>query len=317
MSEPTSAIHTGDALEVLRTLPSESVHACVTSPPYFGLRDYGVPGQIGLEPSPAEYVERLVAVFRDVQRVLRPDGTLWLNIGDSYASDSKGGGGVGRSTLVGTTNDGNGQLFRPRRIDHGAKPKDLLGVPWMVAFALRTAGWFLRSDIIWAKPNPMPESVTDRPTKSHEHVFLFSKAQRYYYDAKAIAEPSVTGAAGITGGAYAPPGQSPHGNARGAVSSSETSTRNARDVWTIATQPFSGAHFACMPRALAERCVIAGSPRGGLVLDPFTGAGTTGLVAAMNGRSFVGAEINGEYAAMARERIADYVATQQLDLFRE
>ena len=315
-------IQTGDALDVLRTLPSESVHACVTSPPYYGLRDYGVPGQVGLEPSPGEYVERLVDVFREVRRVLRDDGTLWLNIGDTYASDTKGSGGTGKSTLAGTPANGNGQNFASRKINHGAKAKDLLGIPWMVALALRADGWYLRSDIIWAKPNPMPESVTDRPTKSHEHVFLFSKSPRYFYDADAIAEPAIY--AGTTGCVSGPKQASraaarcakPSGNEiTGAPRVAVADTRNARDVWTIATQPFSGAHFACMPQALAERCILAGCPGGGTVLDPFAGAGTTGLVARKRRRIFVGIELNPAYADMARKRISD--AFPLYDLFEE
>ena len=275
----------GDCRDVLRTLPDASVQCCVTSPPYFGLRDYGVAGQIGLEPTPDDFVAEMVAVFRDVRRVLRDDGTLWLNLGDSYASTVKGSGGAGKSRL-GPNRDLQNighQKFEPRRFDmQGLKPKDLIGIPWRVAFALQADGWYLRSDIIWHKPNPMPESVTDRPTSAHEHVFLFSKSERYHYDAEAIKEPAV--AAEAEGG--------------------PALKRNARNVWTIATRPFLEAHFATFPPELAERCILAGCPAGGTVLDPFGGAGTTGLVAGRLQRSAILIELNSDYVAMAERRIA-------------
>jgi DNA modification methylase len=279
----------GDCLAMLRTLPDGAAQCCVTSPPYYGLRDYGVEGQIGLEDSPAAYVARLVDVFREVRRVLRDDGTLWLNLGDSYArAPEKGGSGPGgkniaaygnayanaQSSKVGSSDGGVGRGDRPgsRLAAEGVKPKDLLGIPWMVAFALRADGWYLRKDIIWHKPNPMPESVRDRPTTAHEHVFLLTKRAAYFYDADSIREEPI-----------------------GA---------NARDVWTIATQPYSGAHFATMPPALAERCIKAGSKPGDTIVDPFGGAGTTGLVADRLGRNALLIELNPTYAAMARERIA-------------
>ena len=247
----------GDALEVLRTLPSESVHCVVTSPPYWCLRDYHVEGQIGLEQSPEDYVSRLVAVFGEVRRVLRPDGTLWLNLGDCYNGSGGAGGDYNKGGLE------EGQPKYPGRKIARLKPKDLVGIPWRVAFALQADGWYLRSDIIWHKPNPMPESVTDRPTKAYEHVFLLSKSPRYFYDAAAIAEPA----------AYA---DSRRESKRRGEFSGKTevvegreafrairATRNKRDVWTVATQPFPGAHFAVFPEALVEPCILAGTSEAG------------------------------------------------------
>ena len=290
---PTSTILIGDCLEVLRGLPDGMAQTCVTSPPYYGLRDYGHAGQIGLEETPDAYVARLVDVFREVRRVLRDDGTLWLNLGDSYAAGGNGGG---------NKNDTNkGSLTVARKVaPAGYKPKDLLGIPWMVAFALRADGWWLRQDIIWHKPNPMPESVTDRCTKAHEYVFLLTKSARYFYDAAAIAEEAERGDAGsrFDQGKTA---QRQPGQALGARI--DDGRRNARSVWPIATQPYSGAHFATMPPALAERCIKAGSKPGDMVLDPFGGAGTTGLVADRLGRSATLIELNPEYARLARERI--------------
>jgi len=302
----------GDALESLRTLPTESVQMCVTSPPYFGLRDYGTPGQMGLEPTPELYVERMVAVFREVGRVLRDDGVLFLNIGDSYASNVKGSGGAGRSRL-GPNRDLQNigfQKMTPRKFNHGCKQKDLIGIPWALAFALRADGWYLRSDIIWAKPNPMPESVTDRPTKSHEYLFLLSKSARYFYDADAIAEPSAD-IEGSTARYKVPFGgikaetlkASGYGNTKVCGARDFNGFRNKRTVWTIATQPYSGAHFATFPPKLVEPCILAGSRSGDTVLDPFGGAGTTGLVASRLDRNAILIELNPEYAAMAERRI--------------
>ena len=247
----------GDALEVLRTLPSESVHCVVTSPPYWCLRDYHVEGQIGLEQSPEDYVSRLVAVFGEVRRVLRPDGTLWLNLGDCYNGSGGAGGDYNKGGLK------EGQPKYPGRKIARLKPKDLVGIPWRVAFALQADGWYLRSDIIWHKPNPMPESVTDRPTKAYEHVFLLSKSPRYFYDAAAIAEPA----------AYA---DSRRESKRRGEFSGKTevmggreafrairATRNKRDVWTVATTPFEGAHFAVFPPKLVEPMILAGTSSGG------------------------------------------------------
>jgi len=251
----------GDALEELRNLPDGGARCCVTSPPYWGLRDYRTDGQLGLERTPEEYVSRLVEVFREVRRVLADDGTLWLNLGDSYAAN--------RTYQVSPTKWSKLEQGQSAVVPPGLKPKDLVGIPWRVAFALQADGWYLRSDIIWAKPNPMPESVTDRPTKAHEYLFLLSKRERYYYDAEAIAE-----------------------------------RRNKRTVWTITTQPFPDAHFAVMPQALVEPCILAGSEPGDTVLDPFAGSGTVGVVALRHGRRFSGIDLNPEYVAMAQRRIA-------------
>ena len=293
----------GDVRQMLAYLPDRVVQCCVTSPPYYGLRDYGVDGQIGLEQSPAEYVAQMVAVFAEVRRVLRDDGTLWLNLGDSYANDGKWGGSSG-GKHVGALH-GNSGIGRQKQTT-GAKSKDLLGIPWRVAFALQADGWYLRSDIIWHKPNPMPESVTDRPTSAHEHVFLLTKSSTYFYDHEGMKEPA----------AY--PGDDrarrrdtrkesdegcPDGGSRARTGNPTGETRNIRNVWTITTKPFRGAHFATMPLDLAERCVTGGSLPGSIVLDPFAGAGTTGVAAKKLGRRFIGVELNPEYAAMAKARI--------------
>lgn len=270
-------LYLGDVSEQLRELDPESVQTIVTSPPYWALRDYGIPGQIGLESTPEEYVAKMVEVFREVWRVLRTDGTLWLNLGDSYAFNTKGSGGTSKKSLA-------GMRFSQVKTQPGLKPKNLCGIPWRVAFALQAEGWYLRSDIIWAKPNPMPESVTDRPTKSHEYIFLLSKAERYYYDAEAIVEYTAT----------------------------NSLTRNKRDVWTVATQPFPGAHFATFPPKLITPCILAGSKPGDTVLDPFNGAGTTGLVALCYGRNYIGIDINPEYLDMTRERLAEVQAQPNL-----
>ena len=294
----SAAVLIGDCLEVLRGLPVGMAQACVTSPPYYGLRDYGHAGQIGLEGTPDAYVARLVGVFRELRRVLRDDGTLWLNLGDSYSSDSKWGGSTGGKhvkALHGDTGAGRGRRHT------GMKDKDLLGIPWMVAFALRADGWWLRQDIIWHKPNPMPESVTDRCTKAHEYVFLLTKSARYFYDAAAIAEEAERGDAGSRFDQGKTAQHQLDRQASGARV--DDGRRNARSVWPIATQPYSGAHFATMPPALAERCIKAGSKPGDMVLDPFGGAGTTGLVADRLGRHATLIELNPEYARLARERI--------------
>lgn len=300
-----ATIYLGDCLEILRTMPDASVHTCVTSPPYFGLRDYGVDGQIGLEPTPDEYVARMVEVFREVRRVLRDDGTLWLNLGDSYAHPTKGTGG-------GWAADPNNyahkaQAFGARKFSMGdAKPKDLLGIPWRVAFALQADGWYLRQDIIWHKPNPMPESVRDRCTKAHEYIFLLSKSPKYYFDAEAIKEPAIHAGRvveydGTQKNSVA--AADPRMRTRIAKTTTVGDKRNRRSVWTVATKPFKGAHFATFPPDLIEPCILAGCPEGGTVLDPFGGAGTTGLVATQAGRNAVLCEINPEYVEMARARI--------------
>jgi DNA modification methylase len=335
----TVQILTGDCRQVLGTLPDESVHCVVTSPPYFGLRDYGVAGQIGLEETPAAFVAEMVAVFRDVRRVLRADGTLWLNLGDSYAG-SWGAQGQRLSSADDPSWKGSRIRNHAKKArgagtirEAGLKPKDLIGVPWRVAFALQADGWWLRQDIIWAKPNPMPESITDRCTKAHEYLFLLSKSERYHFDAEAIAEP-VSGPETKTGvgwgrldtlhPAITPRGRDrikrsgnkarkpgtargcPEGNGSNVCGSVpwEGMTRNKRSVWTVPTSPFSEAHFATFPPDLITDCVAAGCPPGGIVLDPFGGAGTTGLVADRLGRDAILIELNPEYAAMAERRIA-------------
>lgn len=308
----TIRILQGDTRQVLKTLPDASVHCCVTSPPYFGLRDYGMPEQIGLEQTPAEFIEQLVAVFREVRRVLRDDGTLWLNIGDSYANDTKWGGatsGQHVQAVHGATGIGR------RRTATGYKSKELMGVPWQLAFALSADGWYLRQDIIWHKPNVMPESVTDRCTKSHEYVFLLSKAERYWFDADAIAEPVVSSAADlararVTGRGEQSSSAAYLGSAQRdksggfPVKDLDNPKRNRRSVWTIGTKPFAEAHFATMAPELAETCIKAGCPFGGTVLDPFGGAGTTGLVAAGLQRDATLIELNPDYIDIARRRIA-------------
>lgn len=314
-------IFNGDALSILKTLPSESVNVCVTSPPYYNLRDYGTDGQIGREKTPEEYIEKLVEVFREVRRVLRPDGTLWLNIADSYATSS------GSQAPTNTRNScGHTQKHVPK----GYKRKDLIGIPWMLAFALRADGWYLRQDIIWAKPNCMPESVKDRCTKSHEYIFLLSKSPTYYFDAEAISEPIAESsikrfAQNIEAqkGSNRQPGKTngpmkaalPRfgGSKYGNSTSPETRTksgnvykptprRNKRDVWTVSTKGFNGAHFAVFPEDLVRPCILAGSPPGGVVIDPFFGSGTVGAVAIKEGRMFIGIEINPDYVAIAKER---------------
>lgn len=322
-------IETGDCRDVLQTMKAGTVQTCVTSPPYFGLRDYGVDGQIGLEESVEEYVAQLVAVFREVRRVLRHDGTLWLNLGDSYASTptgsntTKSGLGGGKSTQI----EGG---KRPNKVIDGLKPKDLIGIPWRVAFALQADGWWLRSDIIWHKPNPMPESVTDRPTKAHEYIFLLAKSERYYYDADAAAEPVTAStiarisqpnlenqrgsdrAVGKTNGTMKAVvrkqdalGKATYTGFNDRYFSKDSKTmRNRRTVWTVATTPFKGSHFATFPPDLIKPCIEAGSSVGDTVLDPFGGAGTTGLVSDRLGRNAVLIELNPEYAEMARQRIS-------------
>ena len=323
----------GDALETLRTLPGESVNCCVTSPPYWGLRDYGVSGQIGLEKTPEEYVARLVEVFREVRQVLRDDGTLWLNLGDSYAS-GKGtyynpGGGEDSLGKV-RKEEGAHPLDRGNVSDlhkSGLKPKDLVGIPWRVAFALQADGWWLRSDIIWHKPNPMPESVRDRPTKAHEHIFLLAKNKTYYYDQDAIKETAVCGwngskfDVGKTGEHQLGRAQKVRPSALKGSFKGKTEAmadtgqnafravvdmRNKRDVWTVSTRPFKGAHFAVFPPDLIQPCILAGCPKDGIVLDPFFGAGTTGLVAVQEGRNYIGIELNSEYVEIAKARIAHW-----------
>jgi site-specific DNA-methyltransferase (adenine-specific) len=286
----------------MRGLEGQSVNCVVTSPPYFGLRDYGHDGQIGLEASPDAFVTKLVDVFREVRRVLRDDGTLWLNLGDSYASRTKGSGGKNGNLNTPSGNNEPAYFSQPRKFNHDVKDKDLLGIPWRVAFALQADGWYLRQDIIWHKPNPMPESVRDRCTKAHEYIFLLSKAPRYYFDAEAIKEPAVC---------ELQPRKRPNGLSvedgkklgvyRPNCGVSET--RNRRSVWTVATKPFNGAHFATFPPDLIRPCILAGCPKDGTVLDPFGGSGTTALVALEEGRKAVLCELNTDYIALAHKRL--------------
>jgi DNA modification methylase len=261
----------------------------------------------------AEYVAKLVEVFGELRRVLKPSGTAWLNLGDSYAGSGKGGGGNGlngpRATL-GTPTAPQGKANA--MIPDGLKPKDLCGVPWRVAFALQDAGWWLRSDIIWHKPNPMPSSVTDRPTTAHEYLFLLTKSERYWFDAAAIAEVATGRPSGNKARGYGDAVGRPDGGPGRSVPYEGSDTRNARSVWTIATRPFAEAHFATMPLELAAKCILAGCPVGGTVYDPFTGAGTTALAAITHGRSFIGAELNPEYVAIAQRRIAPTLAQLSL-----
>ena len=281
----------GECIDVLPRIPDGSVNCCVTSPPYFGLRDYGVDGQIGLELTPEQYVAKMVEVFREVRRVLRDDGTLWLNIGDSYVgatSQHKDGGSQGhnsciaKKTMSGIPQNGRGDRNRAL-YKAGIKMKDLIGIPWMLAFALRADGWYLRQEIIWHKPNPMPESVKDRCTKAHEQVFLLSKSARYYFDSEAMKEDAVDG----------------------------SGKRNRRSVWSVATRPYKGAHFATFPPALIEPCILAGCPADGVVLDPFGGSGTTAGVAVAHGRDAIICELNPEYGQLVPDRVASILKSIQ------
>ncbi len=332
----------GDCREVMRDLIAQGVkvQTCVTSPPYWGLRDYGHPGQLGLEPTPEQYVANMVEVFRLVRDLLAEDGTLWLNLGDSYAGSGRGGYVGGKSGLQGSI-EGQDQsrIARGSQLSPGLhaaaaaagnigrawvppppglKNKDLVGIPWRVAFALQADGWYLRSDIIWHKPNPMPESVTDRPTKAHEYIFLLSKSERYYYDAEAIKEPCESGPSDIRkmteqreriGGKHKTLND-PFSKASAATnigrkrSVGSPDGRNRRTVWTVSTKPYSGAHFATYPPELIEPCILAGSRPGDIVLDPFFGSGTTGEVAERLGRQWIGIELNQDYEPLQKARTA-------------
>lgn len=263
------SIEIGDSKSVLSTFPNDYFQSCITSPPYWGLRDYGVSGQIGAETTVEEYIENLVEIFREVKRTLKDDGTLWLNIGDSYTS----GGRTWRDPDK--KNAARGMSYRAPTPD-GLKPKDLIGVPWKIAFALQADGWYLRSDIVWYKPNCQPESVKDRPTRSHEYIFLFSKNAKYFYDHEAIKEPTTDG----------------------------KKLRNKRTVWSINTEPFRDAHFAVFPSELVKACLLASSSPNDLVLDPFLGSGTVAQVAIEHNRQCVGIELNDDYADIAKKRIA-------------
>lgn len=374
MTVDVNRIIQGDALQVLKTLPDSTIDCCVTSPPYYGLRNYNVEGQMGLEDTLDEYVERMVEVFREVRRVLTSTGTCWVNLGDSYTSGGRldHGDKVGEKQQKNRGSNGENDAPRPKtpkgfrpgsmRADGivrdtcvrnrdgvkcpDLKPKDLIGIPWRIAFALQADGWYLRSDIIWEKSNPMPESVTDRPTKSHEYIFLLSKSQKYFYDAEAIREP-------VTGGTHSrgeyhelpkttEPGQRiknnssmmkaiwdksgnkarKYGDERGRPGSHmgasipwEGDMRNKRSVWHVSIQAFPGAHFATYPEDLIEPCIKAGCPVDGIVLDPFMGSGTTGVVALRFNRHFLGIELNPEYIKLARERI--YKGCKSLTEYQE
>lgn len=306
----TDRILCGDALNVLRTLPDNFLHCCITSPPYYALRDYGAEGQIGREDTPAQYVARLTEVFSEVRRVLLPSGTLWLNIADTYA----GKGNQGDSVDPKYPNGRTGQTVAINRRVEGCKAKDMIGIPWMLAFALRDSGWYLRSDIIWMKANPMPESCKDRPSRCYEHVFLLTKSRSYYYDAAAIAEPVAEStpmrmrrkfgknkySAGIPGQAHQHLNDyRPNGYAEEDI----PLLRNKRDVWQINSVPYKGAHFAAYPPKLVETCLLAGCPQDGIVLDPFLGSGTTAAVAKQMGRHYIGIELNPDYCELAKQRI--------------
>lgn len=311
-------LYGGDCRAVLAVLPDDSVDCVVTSPPYWGLRDYGTDGQLGLERTPEEYVANMVAVFREVRRVLRPSGTCWLNLGDSYAGSGKGGNPAGSewSGFIGNGDREKAAKASPPYL--GLAQKQLVGIPWRVAFALQADGWYLRSDIIWSKPNPMPESVTDRPTKSHEYLFLLTRSARYYFDADAVREANVSPEQAAHNERYAKVydahttrvlagegGQPGNVNnlgihARGGA----TVGRNIRSVWTIATRPYPGAHFAVFPPELPERCIKAGSPEGGIVLDPFGGSGTVGMVANRLSRRAILIDLNPEYLKQQMKRNA-------------
>lgn len=335
----THKIILGDCIAGMKTMPAGCVQTCITSPPYWGLRDYGHTDQLGAEKTPEEYIENMVAVFREVRRILRNDGTVWLNLGDSYARN--GGGVESKMNTIHKMGVGQkatylaGGMQTINKVPFGLKSKDLVGIPWRVAFALQADGWYLRQDIIWSKPNPMPESVTDRCTKSHEYIFLLSKKKHYYFDHEAIQEPaaessaarSLRGVSDTHKNVDGAPGQTPHsmnkprknarafgakvqvGTKQGDVGNTflNTGKRNKRTVWTVTTKPFRGAHFATYPKDLIEPCVLAGCPVGGTVFDPFTGSGTTAIVAMNHGRNFIGTELNPEYIKIAESRIADEV----------
>lgn len=300
----------GDCLEALRRMPDESVHCCVTSPPYYALRDYGVDGQIGHEKTPEEYIQRLVEVFRELRRVLRSDGTLWLNIADTYC----GTGSKQNARDPKYPKGRNGQAIAVNQRAFNCKPKDMIGIPWMLALALRKDGWYLRSDVIWTKGNAMPESVKDRPTRCYEHIFLLTKSPRYFYDAASIAEPIAQstltrmryGRRENNKYAQAVPGQAMQKINMPRSNGTKTATkafRNKRDVWRINTVPYRGAHFAAFPPKLAEICILAGCPENGIVIDPFFGSGTTGAAAKKLNRKYIGIELNEEYCGLARKRI--------------
>ncbi len=316
-----STIITGNALSSLKNIADECVDCCVTSPPYYGLRDYGIQNQIGLEETVQEYIEKLILVFREVRRVLKDDGTLWLNIGDSYAGSGKGrnsDGSVPDSIYHCKEQNVKGRITGKltKNVTSDYKPKDLMGVPWLLAFALQANGWYLRQDIIWNKTNCMPESVKDRCTRSHEYIFLLSKSRRYYFDYEAIKEPAITSdrssPRGSKGTFTKNSGRRKQeelgkrtytGFNERYYSKESPQMRNKRDVWSVPTSGCKDAHFATYPEKLIEPCILAGSKEGGIVLDPFLGSGTTAIVAVKNDRKYIGIEINPQYVEMAQSRI--------------
>jgi len=303
-------IKLGDSLEVLKAMDSESVHCCVTSPPYWALRNYDVDGQLGQEHTPEEYVNKLVDILREVKRVLRDDGTLWLNLGDSYV----GSGAKGKHKDPKNPKGRNAQSDKANNNKvQGLKPKDMVGIPWRVAFALQDDGWYLRSDIIWHKNNCMPSPVKDRPTSSHEHIFLLSKSQKYYYDNEAIYEPLIDpnrkdeGASGFGGLKHtSQPDKTTNSTYSGRkFDASKLKGKNKRDVWIVPTAHYKGSHVAVYPPKLIKPCILAGCPDGGTVLDPFSGSGTTGVVALQNNKKYIGIELNPEYVKLSEDRIID------------
>lgn len=307
----------GDCIKSMRELPEQCVNTCVTSPPYFGLRDYGNDGQIGLEATPDAFVTKLVEVFREVKRVLRDDGTVWLNLGDSYANNTAAGDKVFGNPAFNANRPSRADTkTAAKTVPAGLKPKDLIGIPWRVAFALQADGWYLRQDIIWHKPNPMPESVRDRCTKAHEYIFLLSKSPKYYYDHEAVkeksAESSIARLAQPTLASQSGSNRVP-GKTNGNMKAVGGEMRNKRSVWTVTTKPYKGAHFATFPPDLIEPCILAGAPEGGTVLDPFGGSGTTAGVAISHGRKAIICELNPEYAGLVDERVAGIVDKMKPD----
>jgi DNA modification methylase len=299
-------IYCGNTLDVLKTFPDNFIQCCVTSPPYYGLRDYGIDNQIGLEKTPEQYVQNLVKIFQEVKRVLKEDGTLWLNLGDSY----NGSGGPGSQYDRKNITKGEFTKFdNPNKNIEGLKPKDLIGIPWAVAFALRYDGWYLRSDIIWSKGNPMPESVKDRPTRNHEYVFLLTKNKKYYFDQDAVREPYTQPINRWAGNKLIATGKSNWDEGTGQKIYRDRNMRpnslgrNIRSVWAINTKPYKGAHFSTFPLELPEKCIKAGSRENSIVLDPFNGAGTTCLVAKNLNRQYIGIDLNPEYCKLAENRI--------------
>ena len=299
----------GNSLEILKNIPDKSIQTCITSPPYWGLRDYGTDEQLGLEETPEQYVENMVLLFREVRRVLKDDGTLWLNLGDSYASST---GNIYEISNIKKYSEGDLNFNRPSR-PSSIKQKNLVGIPWRVAFALQADGWYLRQDIIWHKPNPMPESVTDRCTKSHEYIFLMTKSAQYYYDHEAIMEKTTDSYQGKRGKLkHRNKTQSAMGDRVFNVEYTPEMTRNKRSVWTIPTRSYKEAHFAVFPDELIKPCILAGSAKGDIVLDPFFGSGTTGLVALRSRRNFIGIELNSEYISIANKRLKPYLLQNEL-----